>query len=361
MKTLLSVLLSLATVAIAFPAVAADTSDYQTFAIHFEDDIFYHTDRDYTSGQTLAWTTKSTDKVEQKKGLEDDIARLERRILRHTAPDTADDEAQHQDAITSSRAAFSLGQYIYTPTDITVANPPPGEHPYGGFLYVSAGLLVQTPLSTSFWGAGEQLEQFNVQLGVTGPLSLAHNAMTFVHSVVPNEITPKGWDTQIKTEPGLVVTYERAWRRTVHLDDNHQLQIDPHLGGAVGNIFTYANAGGMLRFGYHVPNDFGPVRLNPALPGSSYFGGDEGKWGWYVFAGVDTRFVARNIFLDGNTWATSRSVDKNPFVTDVQWGAALTIGGFRITYSHVYRTQEFKTQRGPDQFGAVSVAFRLDC
>jgi hypothetical protein len=46
-------------------------------------------------------------------------------------------------------------------------------------------------------------------------------------------------------------------------------------------------------------------------------------------------------------------------VGDLQLGAAITLGGTRITFTHVIRTKEFKTQRDDDQFGAVNVSFRF--
>jgi len=74
---------------------------------------------------------------------------------------------------------------------------------------------------------------------------------------------------------------------------------------------------------------------------------------------VDGRAVARNVFLDGNTWRESRSVDKETLVGDLQWGAAVTWKGVRASYTHVRRTREFETQGPSSDFGAfaVSVAF----
>ena len=78
-----------------------------------------------------------------------------------------------------------------------------------------------------------------------------------------------------------------------------------------------------------------------------------------MFVGVDGRAIARNIFLDGNTWRDSRSVDKEPLVGDLQWGLAVTWKGARLTYTHVRRTREFETQGPSSDFGAfaLSVAF----
>src|SRR3546814_1878791 len=58
--------------------------------------------------------------------------------------------------------------------------------------------------------------------------------------------SPKGWDTQLKTEPGIVLSYERKWRGLLPAlsDDPTGLAIDatPHVGVALGNIYTHARS-----------------------------------------------------------------------------------------------------------------------
>ena len=78
-------------------------------------------------------------------------------------------------------------------------------------------------------------------------------------------------------------------------------------------------------------------------------------WGFYVFAGGEGRAVAHNIFLDGNTWGDSHSVAKNPFVGELSFGAAVTINSLQIAYRHVYLTEEFKKQKGAQNFGSISL------
>ncbi len=78
-----------------------------------------------------------------------------------------------------------------------------------------------------------------------------------------------------------------------------------------------------------------------------------------MFAGVDGRAIARNLLpWDGNTFESSRSVDKIPFVGDAQLGAAVAFRAFRLTFTHVFRSKEYKTQRAADQFGAINLSFR---
>jgi hypothetical protein len=69
---------------------------------------------------------------------------------------------------------------------------------------------------------------------------------------------------------------------------------------------------------------------------------------------VDGRAVGRNIFLDGNTWQDSHSVDKNHVVADMSSGVSLVYKRVKITYTHVYRTKEFTDQDKGQVFGSIS-------
>jgi hypothetical protein len=74
---------------------------------------------------------------------------------------------------------------------------------------------------------------------------------------------------------------------------------------------------------------------------------------------VEGRAIARNLFLDGNTFQSSRSVDKENFVGDAILGAAITFDRMRIAFTHVIRSREYKTQTKEARFGAVDVSFRF--
>lgn len=76
---------------------------------------------------------------------------------------------------------------------------------------------------------------------------------------------------------------------------------------------------------------------------------------WHLFAGFDGRLVGHNIFLDGNTFRDSRSVDKYLLVADLQIGIVLTWHTTRISYTHVLRTREYKSRESNDDFGAITL------
>lgn len=305
------------------------TEERGTVTLLFENDLFFHTDRDYTNGVLAAYTTAPEDTPHW--------AVAAAKLLPFFA------------ANGRVRTSYALGQNIYTPTNISLPNPPLNERPYAGYLYGALGLVAENDT---------RLDQLQLQLGVVGPASLAEQTQKFVHKIV-HATHPEGWDTQLSNEPGLVLIYERSWRTLASGKMfGFSFDIDPHVGGAVGNVYDYVNAGAMARIGFDLPDDYGPTRIDPGLPGSNFYEPESG-FGWYLFAGVDGRAIGRNLFLDGNSFVHSRSVAKLPLVGDLQFGLAVSIARVRIAFTHIFRTKEYHTQPGVDQFGAVSVSFRF--
>jgi lipid A 3-O-deacylase len=223
------------------------------------------------------------------------------------------------------------------------------DRPYAGFLYGAFGLVDDD---------GRNLDQLQIQLGVIGPASLAEDTQKWIHGIIHGQ-DPQGWSTQLRDEPGLVIQYERSMK-LIPPQSLLGLVFDaePHYGIAIGNVYDYVNAGGMARIGFNLPKDYGPLRLDPSLPGSGYFE-PTGDVGAYIFAGVDGRAIARNLFLDGNSFQESRSVSKMNLVGDISIGAAVVFRAFQLSFTHVIRSREYKTQKADDQFGAVDLSFRF--
>ena len=96
------------------------------------------------------------------------------------------------------------------------------------------------------------------------------------------------------------------------------------------------------------------------MSGTGYFDVPDQKWNWYLFAGVDGRAIARNIFLDGNTFGDDNStVDKKYFVGDAVAGVAFTLYDYRLSYTANYRTKEFDTQDDDTVFGSITLTTRF--
>lgn len=311
-------------------AVAEGQADAAVFSLTIENDIFANTDRHYTNGVRLAWLSSANSTAQWV---------LDAARMFPLFPEGG-----------TVRTGYAVGQSMYTPNDITIGNPPRDDRPYAGWVYGSAEVVAET---------GNRLDKLALTVGMVGPSSLAERTQKYVHEAIQADY-PEGWHTQLKDEPGIILTYQRSWRRFAAdtLVAGLPFDLTPHVGGAIGNIFTFANAGLTLRIGDNLPLDYGTPRIQPSLPGSGFFEPADG-FGWYLFAGIEGRVVARNIFLDGNTFRDSRSVDKNPLVGDLQFGFAIAWGDVRLSYTHVFRTPEFQGQDIGDDFGAISLSTRF--
>jgi hypothetical protein len=310
-------------------------SEGGVLTLQFDNDLFGGTDRHFTHGTRFAWMTPP--------GGAPDFLSAPAGLL----PPFADSERL--------RASFSIGQNIFTPTDITRDPPDPDDRPYAGWLYAGFGLVAE--------GDGH-LDNLELDLGVVGSYALAEEVQTGWHDLI--DITePEGWDSQLKNEPGVVLYYSRSWQalpryqlfETPLLEDL-AVDIVPHASLALGNVFTFGAVGGTIRFGNDLPNDYGPPRIRPSLPGTDFFASDD-HFGWYLFAGVEGRWVLRNIFLDGNSFRDGPSVEKEVVVGDLQIGLAIILGPARLSYTHAFRSQEFEGQDGHSQFGSMSLSVRF--
>ena len=77
-------------------------------------------------------------------------------------------------------------------------------------------------------------------------------------------------------------------------------------------------------------------------------------------AGADGQAVHWDATLDGNLFASGPHVTRNPWVTEFEAGAAIVWHGMRLSYTHVFQTQEFRGQRGGlFQFGSFTAAARF--
>lgn len=252
---------------------------------------------------------------------------------------------------TPGASYFSVGQNLYTPEDIAAADPDPDDRPYAAFLYASRGYTR---------ALGNRIDNIELTLGVVGPLALGEPTQQAVHQVL-GATDPKGWDAQLDNEIGVNVAWERRWPgASVARIGDLQSRLMPHVGVAVGNVYAHASAGltwQILPDSHHWQSP--PLRVRPAIPGSGFFYSDRSGPGWSFFTGVELRAVGRNIFLDGNTFESSPSVDKKPFVVDANAGLTLSFERLRVAYTLNWRSREFDGQQNAHLFGALSVSRRF--
>jgi lipid A 3-O-deacylase len=303
------------------------------------DKYFAGTDRHYTNGLKLSFlgTTRLDESPDFIRGITKLIPSLRQDASRQLY-----------------KVGVSLGQNIYTPGDTEAAIPDPADRPYAGWLYTSIDLQAKSV-------DGKTLRMVEIAFGVVGPAALGREFQNGFHDIihVPHA---NGWDYQLENEPGLMISWERR-HRLLRLDiaaaSDFSADFIGRYGASLGNIRTNIAGGVAARIGWRLPDDFGADLIRPS-------GGDEAParaTSVYLFGSGEACAVARNIFLDGNTWEDSPSVDKRPIVADFSVGLVTrfpvklgTIRGMQLAYTQNYRTKEFYGQFKRDVFGSISVS-----
>lgn len=310
--------LLLGAVLIAAPAAAG------TLGTVIENDSVTPSDREYTSGIKLFYVSD-----------EGRAAALGRALLNADA----DDE---------TRFGAALGQSLFTPSDLDALAPPPGERPYAGWLYSEFSLLV-----TRRSGA---LDMLTAAVGVVGPAALGEQAQNVIHGVIDAR-RARGWATQLRNEPGLVLSFDRLWRAT-SATRGFGVGVAPTIGASVGNVLTEARAGASFRVGWNLGSGFSRGRIRPAAATDGAVQ-DSGAWSVSLFGGGVGRAVAHNVFLDGSTFRRSLSVDRKPLTGEAEVGAALRVERIEIAARYVWRAREYETQGRMHEFGGLTVAGRF--
>lgn len=246
------------------------------------------------------------------------------------------------------RDGLFLGQSMFTPEDLLRVVPDPRDRPYAGWLFMGARL---------YRDSGTVLDRADIAIGMIGPASLASDVQRWWHAIgVGGGRPPQGWHFQLRDEPGLVLNEQRTWRVSL-TDGALEAEALPEVNLALGNVYDYAGAGLMLRLGQGLAADWGPQRMGPAQQGSDFQ--DPRGLGWYVFAGFEGRAVARNLFLDGNSFVASRNVGHEDLVGDFTAGAAVLLPALRADFAYVLRSREFPGQRERDQFASITLSLPL--
>ncbi|MGE4132132.1 MAG: lipid A deacylase LpxR family protein [Bdellovibrionales bacterium] len=242
-----------------------------------------------------------------------------------------------EDTNTSYHIGFS--QKIFTPEDTFNSAPVEDDQPYAAWLYFSLGANFQS----SNW-----MQSWDFSLGTIGPNALGKTVQNSFHYLSGDPET-RGWSNQLRDEPTFQLNYQLRHRVVLAgSPDRYYSDLIPYFGAGLGNVLIGLQTGGFFRLGYQMGEDLGPTRL-------STFGGDaypiskliptNSNFGIYAFAGVSAAAIGRNIFLDGNTFADSQSVDKLPFVYSWERGLAFRAYRLHTSWRYISLSPEFRQRR----------------
>jgi hypothetical protein len=197
--------------------------------------------------------------------------------------------------------SWSLAQEVHTPDDIKLANPPEGDQPYAGVLYLDNVVYARGKRATHAW---------QLRVGVVGPLSQAEKAQKGFHKVIGSD-RPMGWDTQLPNEPVLNVDYTGAYLLgRGDLGGSVSWKVVPVANAALGNYFTGAGLGLYGEIGWNLVDALGGTALRQGFNVGSTVGvGPVDRWSVSLSGGVAGYGVAHYLPLDGTVFRDSRSAE----------------------------------------------------
>ncbi|MCB8883693.1 lipid A deacylase LpxR family protein [Acidisoma cellulosilytica] len=304
------------------------------YTVRVENDVTGTTDEYYTSGLQLGWTGPTG-------AVPGFLARLGHAAL----------------GVGNQRVSIDLSQQMYTPSDTQLNPPDPNDRPYAATLLLTGQLIQDNETSRTRLG---------MQVGVLGPDAGGEIVQNGFHTII-GDAQNQGWDDQLDNRPVLNVFADRTWRlpllalTSLPALNAAPIGIDilPDVTGFVGTEQIYAQAGGIMRIGQGLEDDYGAGRILPGIGGGDAYLPDSG-FAWYLFGGMDGQAVAYNTLLEGNSFANGPSVTKKPFVGEFEVGLAMIWHGVRITFSQTWQTHEFTSQQGGMfDFGSVAVSARF--
>jgi len=194
---------------------------------------------------------------------------------------------------------ITLGHKIWTPADITTAEPAANDRPYAGYFYTEFNFISLQP---------QRAQRFNLTVGVVGEDSFADQAQTLVHNIT-NSDQPNGWVYQIDDDivGGIgYLTHVNLSRDTLF---NHTGTASTHpknIEFEISNV-TEVNVGGfrsdiatgmMLRWGTDLGGNIGAANISTEQPFHPGMLGESSS-AWFVFTGIEGRYRFNDITIEG--------------------------------------------------------------
>jgi len=318
----------------------------QTWRFEFDNDVFFNKDNKISSGLSLQKHSAVALSWEALEAVPGFVRRWGK-----TIPTLTKDGLLY-------RAGIAVGQIIQTPDDLSRSDLIENDVPYAGALTLQA---------TWYAFNDDEFRGFEITAGVVGSPSLAEQTQKTLHKLIGSD-DPKGWDHQLSTEPVINFNYMRKhkiWRGGKPAALSFDTAIDGNVG--LGNLFTQASAALEMRFGHNMPKGFvyvpDPIGLSmhymaslkPANPQVASF---------YATLVLRGSAFAHNIFLDGNAFRDSHSVDKKPLVGLVIAGLHYERKNWGIHFSVMESSDNVDASKAPaaegrERLGSIDIEWRF--
>lgn len=309
------------------------TNDLDHLNFTFENDAFLRDDGLYSNGLLVSWGYN-------------DVRSLDKQTLPAWLACLV--QATYLSSLADKHYAlsYSVGQLLQTAIDLSQEELVAEDAPYVGLLAWKAQLSAYDHL---------QNDQLSLILGLVGPASGAEFVQNLVHQVI-GSTTPQGWGNQIANEFVLRLQGQRLWRIYDKQLGTTEFDAIGGIHGGVGNYRSDIAAGVGVRWGRNLAKSFLSAS---AFPVQKFNHSQNSPHGWYLFANVSAFYVANDIFINGNTFQDSHSVDLIHQQFSISAGVMLNIHSWNIFYTLLHSTDQYHGQNERSRFGSVSVTYNF--
>lgn len=311
---------------------------FKRLTMQLDNDTFYDTDRQYTNGLKLVWTSEVLDQFNEHALVLRNLGALVQSLY----PEPQDNDMRW--------VSFYLGQNIYTPDNLGKTQIIDDDRPYAGLLY---GALSLHQIS------GQTRYSTMINIGLLGPSSMGGEAMEGMHKRFHWRY-PRGWENQLKNEPILNVGLQ--WKYKTQWPDSEirwGTALLPFSSIVLGNGYSGLSSGLEMMWGSLSPSDFGLTQIigdiSLPIPDAAHSKGN--TWGFTAYFTLTGNWIWRNITLDGNTFQDSHRVHKEALMGRVLLGFSMRLKYADLSFAHIFQSKEFKTQKKRHDYGVLSLTF----
>jgi hypothetical protein len=239
-----------------------------------------------------------------------------------------------------SYITFSLANQIYTPTNTLSTQLQVNDRPYAGWTYFETAFHKTTMT---------QLRSLSLKVGMIGPASLSEEIQSNFHKTFGFDPV-NGWNNQLHNELGVNLKYTQKWKYHGKSYGDYEGSFIPFTSAELGNIAINASAGFSARIGINIPKDYGLSSINigndPGIPVyGQYKYMKTSPWSFSINFTARATAVGRDIFLDGNTFKNSHSIEKKDLVAYYGVGITLRYKNLVLDVMEIESTKQFKGQQ----------------
>lgn len=245
---------------------------------------------------------------------------------------------------------FEAGQKMYNPQSAVIPAQRFVDRSFAGYLYAGSSL--------QYLYKNESALKFGLQLGVTGPAALGHEAQQFIHKLL-GFYPPEGWQYQIRNNVAVnfAANYDRLFFRKNWFD------FTGNTYGNLGTTYTGAGAGLTLRFGefnplYRSVTTSGLVAKNRSIK-------EAHRREFFFYLKPTLNYTAYDATVQGGLFekeALDPETEGNiyPIYFSQEVGGNLTAGRWAFNLAAIFRTKEVKKMVQAHQWASVTALYRFN-